>query len=75
MSQQLRERDLMRKKYERCTMIDSKEFEDTAYEIKGRAIKVMIYTDNGITQFAASMVDMRLFAREIQDIISVYGDM
>jgi len=64
MNKDIRDRALQSSKFFDRLMIDSEEFGDVAYEIRGRAMRVVIFTETGMTQFAGTFGELKRFFLE-----------
>jgi len=68
-SQQPRERELMKSEYENCLIIESEEFPNVFFEIRGKAIKATVLIDNRRVELAGTFIEMKQFARELCEVI------
>ena len=50
-------------------------FSNVWFEIKGRAMSVNATVNNRVITLPGTMADMRLLAKELNEIIDVYGDL
>jgi len=75
MNQQPRERYLISSQCDGRLMIESEEFPDVAYEIRGNAMRVVIVTDTGPVQFAGTFGELRRFFREGLEVIKEWEEL
>jgi len=73
--QETRNRRLLSSEYNDLLMIESEEFPDVAYEIKGKAMRVMIFAESGTVQFAGTFEELRRFFREGLEVIKEWEEL
>ena len=73
MKGQYRERALMKGAHLNNLIINSEEFNNVAYEIRGRAIQIMYWRYDGRVQtIAGTFGDMKRLAQELTEIINTW---
>jgi len=70
-----RDKILESPKNDKKLIATSEHFHNLWYEINGRAICVHMIINGKQIRVPGSMADMRQFANELLDVISVYGDL
>ena len=73
--QEIRTRRLQSAEFIDLIIIESEEFPDVAYEIKGKAMRVMIFAESGTVQFAGTFKELKRFFSEGLEIIKEWEEL